>query len=149
MTLPLAAQSPARREAAEPEPSHSTQRLRILVADDNVDAGWALSRLLQIAGHETLVASSGRQALDTAERLHPDAAILDIGMPDLNGVDVARSLRRQAWAARMPLIALSGWGDAVTRHDGADVFDAHLTKPAGVAEVLEAVTQARAVRAPA
>jgi two-component system CheB/CheR fusion protein len=147
VTLPLAAPVAEPVQAAKPEPARSPTPLRILVADDNVDAGWTLGRLLQLAGHETMVVSNGTQALETAARLRPDAAILDIGMPDINGVDVARALREQAWAARMALVALSGWGDAATRHDGAQVFDAHLTKPASTAKVLEAVVRAREARA--
>ncbi|MDN8616060.1 PAS domain S-box protein [Variovorax ginsengisoli] len=147
VTLPLAAPVAEPAQAAKPEPARSPTPLRILVADDNVDAGWTLGRLLQLAGHETMVVSNGTQALETAARQHPDAAILDIGMPDINGVDVARALREQAWAARMALVALSGWGDAATRHDGAQVFDAHLTKPASTAKVLEAVIRAREARA--
>jgi len=61
--------------------------------------------------------------------------------------NAARASRSQAWAARTALVALSVWGDAATRHDGAQVFDAHLTKPASTAKVLEAVVRAREARA--
>jgi len=80
--------------------------LTILVADDNKDAAWALTKLLQAAGHSTLLASSGEEAIEKAIHGRPDVAILDIGMPDLDGIEVAQHIRTMPWGQQVLLIAL-------------------------------------------
>jgi CheY-like chemotaxis protein len=84
----------------------------------------------QIAGHAVLVANSGRQALELCEQHQPDIAIIDIGMPDLSGHEVAARIRSSPWGREMILLAVTGWGQAsdVQRALGAG-FDRHLTKP--------------------
>jgi CheY-like chemotaxis protein len=105
-------------------------RRRILVADDNRDAAESLSMLLEQAGHEVRVAHTGRSAFSLAQSFRPDAALLDIGMPDLSGYEVAQRLRQEPWGRGMQLIALTGWGQDTDRQRALEAgFDFHLTKP--------------------
>ena len=94
--------------------------------------------LLELGGHEVRVANLGRSALSLAESFQPDAALLDIGMPDLSGYEVAQHLRRQPWANGMRLIALTGWGQESDKRRALEAgFDRHLVKPVDF-ETLEA-----------
>ena len=103
---------------------------RVLIADDNKDAAESLSILLQLAGHEVRVAHLGSAALSLAEVFRPDTVLLDIGMPDLSGYEVAKNLRREPWAASVQLIALTGWGQDNDRRMALEAgFDHHLVKP--------------------
>jgi PAS domain S-box-containing protein len=103
---------------------------RILVADDNQDAADSLAMILAMGGHEVRVAHDGRAALSIAQTFHPDTVLLDIGMPQLNGYEVARALRQEPWGAGITLIALTGWGQESDRQKAIDAgFDRHLTKP--------------------
>jgi CheY-like chemotaxis protein len=105
-------------------------RRTVLVADDNRDAADTLALLLDMDGYETAVAYGGQQALDSIRQNRPDAVILDIGMPDLNGYEVARRIREEDWARNLLLLAITGWGhpDDVARAKAAG-FNEHLTKP--------------------
>ncbi len=115
---------------------------RILVADDNRDGAETLSMLLRLSGHEVHLASSGKQAFDVARRERPDIAVLDIGMPDLNGYELAQLIRHEAWGEHMKLIAVTGWGQLEDRQRAlAAGFDHHLTKPVDAA-VLEKMFEA-------
>jgi len=106
-----------------------TQR-RILVADDNNDALESLATLLQLSGHEVYTAANGAVALESAEQHRPEVALLDIGMPKLDGYEVARRIRAQPWGARITLVALTGWGqDSDRRRSQEAGFDSHLVKP--------------------
>jgi CheY-like chemotaxis protein len=110
-----------------------------MVADDNTDAAEALAMLLELAGHEVRVAHGGRAALAIAQTFRPDVALLDIGMPDLSGYEVAKELRRLSWGAGICLVALTGWGRDDDRQRAMVAgFDRHLTKPidAGALEAL-------------
>jgi two-component system CheB/CheR fusion protein len=119
---PSAASPPARAEPAR----HGL----ILIADDNVDAGWGFARLLEIAGFATLVVNAGKEALIQARREKPDVGIIDIGMPDINGHEVARQIRRTEWGKQMVLIAVTGWGQESDEREALEAgFDAHMTKP--------------------
>jgi signal transduction histidine kinase/CheY-like chemotaxis protein len=105
-------------------------RLRVLIADDNIDAAELLGMLLEEMGHEIRAAHDGRQALDVARGFRPDVAILDIGMPEMTGYDVARAIRSEPWGSEIVLIALTGWGQAEDRARAKDQgFDHHLVKP--------------------
>jgi CheY-like chemotaxis protein len=105
-------------------------RRTVLVADDNRDAADTLTLLLDMDGYETAVAYGGQQALDDIRSKRPDAAILDIGMPELNGYEVARRIREEDWGRDIFLLAITGWGhpDDVARAKAAG-FNEHLTKP--------------------
>jgi signal transduction histidine kinase/ActR/RegA family two-component response regulator len=109
---------------------------RILVVDDNRDAANTLALVLQIMGNETRTAHDGLEALDVAEEFRPDVALLDIGMPKLNGYDAARRLRDEPWGREMVLIALTGWGQEEDRRRSREAgFDFHLVKPVAPADL--------------
>jgi signal transduction histidine kinase len=128
--LPRAGRLPAAAHAAPETGQQNATRRRILVADDNRDAAESLAMLLELAGHEVRVAHLGRAALSVAQVFRPDTALLDIGMPDMSGYDVAQTLRREPWAASIRLIALTGWGQESDRRRALDAgFDHHLIKP--------------------
>ena len=106
-------------------------RRKILVVDDNADAAESLAALLSINGHETRLAHDGPEALQQAERFHPDVVFLDIGMPTLDGHETAKLIRRQPWGKDMVLVALTGWGQNEDRKRSKDAgFNHHLVKPA-------------------
>ena len=108
----------------------SQERRRVLIADDNRDAAESLSLLLELSGHDVRVAHLGQTALSLAQSFCPHVALLDIGMPDLSGYEVARELRQQPWAKGLQLIALTGWGQDDDRRRALQAgFDHHLTKP--------------------
>ncbi|HEY1888812.1 MAG TPA: response regulator [Steroidobacteraceae bacterium] len=110
----------------------STARLarRILIADDNNDALESLATLLQLSGHEVFTATNGGTALQSVERHLPEVVLLDIGMPLLDGYEVAKRIRAQPWGQRITLVALTGWGqDSDRRRSREAGFDSHLVKP--------------------
>ena len=116
--------------ASSANPAPPSARSRILIADDNRDAADSLSMLLELAGHEVRVAHLGRAALSLAQAFRPDVALLDIGMPDMSGYEVARELRREPWGRGILLIALTGWGQEKDRQQALEAgFNQHLTKP--------------------
>jgi CheY-like chemotaxis protein len=119
------------RQSAPRAEAPSTMRGRkILVADDNRDAANSLALLLRLAGHDVRVAHDGHAALALAHEFEPDCAVLDIGMPDLNGYEVARRLRLRDTGKKVRLIALTGWGQDEDKRRARDAgFDHHLTKP--------------------
>jgi signal transduction histidine kinase/ActR/RegA family two-component response regulator len=128
--LPLAPQQVTTLPQATDRALDSSVRRRILVADDNRDAAESLSLFLEIAGHEVRVAHLGQAALSVAQVFRPDVALLDIGMPDLSGYEIASALRREPWGSRMQLIALTGWGHEDDRRRAQEAgFDHHLIKP--------------------
>jgi len=103
----------------------------VLIADDNEDARDSMAQLVELQGHRVYVAADGTQALALAQQVAPDVAVLDIGMPALNGYEVARSIRAAPWGREIRLIALTGWGQADDQAQAhAAGFDHHLTKPA-------------------
>ncbi|MEO6742887.1 MAG: ATP-binding protein [Caldimonas sp.] len=113
--------------------------LRALVIDDNIDAAEALAALLQLLGHETSVATSGPAGLAMAIDAEPQVIFLDIGMPGMNGFEVASRLRAMPGAPRSILVAVTGWGSEDDRKKAKEAgFDFHLTKPTDDAE-LEAI----------
>ncbi len=130
---------PATKAVAEPDASpvvlssaERSQRKRglVLIADDNVDAGWGMAKLLEISGFATARVQGGVDAVKECARQKPDVAIVDIGMPDLNGHDVARQIRGTEWGRQMVLIAATGWGQESDERKAIEAgFDAHMTKP--------------------
>ena len=105
-------------------------RRRILVVDDNVDAAETMAMLLDLSGHDARAAFGGQEALDVALSFRPDVVFLDIGLPGMNGYEVARRLLADPATASAKLIALTGWGteDDIRKSKMAG-FHAHLTKP--------------------
>lgn len=127
VTLPLVA-----------APAEAAAR-RILVVEDNADVAAGLQQLLEQEGHAVAVAPDGRSALQQSARWRPDTVILDIELPDLDGREVARGIRREAARPRPRLIALSGSGELDPRAMRAAGFDHCLIKPAGLAELTAAI----------
>jgi len=106
------------------------ERRKVLVVDDNRDAAGTLGVLLRMAGHHVSVAHRGEDALSLAEREHPQVYILDIGMPEMSGYELAERIRRESWGRQALLIALTGWGQPADKERAtAAGFDHHLTKP--------------------
>jgi CheY-like chemotaxis protein len=128
----------------------SSPGLQVLVADDNRDAADSLATILEMSGNEVSVAHSGEEALRLALLEQPQAIILDIGMPAMNGYEVARRIRAEAWGKETLLIAVTGWGQAEDKQRSRDAgFDYHLTKPVDVAEVERLLSDFQVPRAAA
>ncbi|MGQ0764865.1 MAG: chemotaxis protein CheB [Gemmatimonadota bacterium] len=105
-------------------------RCRILVVDDNRDSADSLSMMLELRGYETRIAYDGLSAVDAAADFGPDVVLLDIGLPKLNGFEVARRIRKQEREGPLLLVALTGWGQESDRQRSHDAgFDAHMVKP--------------------
>lgn len=127
--LPLAPATTASRPESERDHKAATPR-RVLVVDDNVDAALSLSRLLQAAGHEVEAVHDGLAALASAPQLRPDVILLDIGLPGIDGYEVARRLRSQPETRCAVLVALTGYGQDEDRRRSQEAgFDHHLVKP--------------------
>jgi PAS domain S-box-containing protein len=105
-------------------------RRRILIADDNRDAADSLAMLLRIEGHDVTVVYDGREAVATIDSFRPEVALLDIGMPELNGYEVAQRIRQGPLGTLITLIAVTGWGQTSDKaRAAASGFNHHLTKP--------------------
>jgi two-component system CheB/CheR fusion protein len=117
-----AAGKPARKVAAIPR--------RVLVVDDNVDSADMVALLLKLSGHQVRLAHSGPDALTAAEDFLPELILLDIGLPGMNGYEVARRLRQQPQFAETVLAALTGYGQESDRQRSKEAgFDLHYVKP--------------------
>lgn len=111
-------------------PASQARPLRVLIADDNRDSAESLGMLLELSGHEVHLAHDGLAAVKVAEEKRPDVALLDIGMPGLDGYEVAGNIRREPWGANVTLIAITGWGQEDNKRMARNAgFDHHLTKP--------------------
>jgi two-component system, OmpR family, response regulator len=116
---------------------------RVLLVDDNSDATEPLSLLLQARGHETRVATDGVQAISLADEFRPQCVLLDLGLPRMDGYEVARRLRERPYGADVVIVALTGWtGREVRTRAAAAGFDYHLVKPVNWEE-LEKIVRAR------
>jgi signal transduction histidine kinase len=131
ITLPRAQGTGSLHAAAGPADSNEQiQGLRILVADDNVDSAMSWSLLLEDSGHQVVTAHDGLAALRAAESFLPQVALLDVGMPHMDGYELARRIRASGWGSGMVLIAVTGWGQARDRALAQEAgFDEHFTKP--------------------
>ena len=126
LTKPLVAVSNA---TAHTERSAADKR-KVLVTDDNEDAAMALAMLLTAMGNEVQIAHDGQEALNIAERFHPDLILMDVGMPRLDGLEATRRLRETDWGRRAAIVALTGWGqEADKRRSHEAGADDHLVKP--------------------
>ena len=111
---------------------------RVLVVDDNRASADTLALLLRLSGFEVAVAYEGRQAVERAQAWHPDAVVMDIGMPDLNGFEACRAMRADAEGRAFLAIALTGWGGADAKAASREAgFDLHLVKPAEPSAITE------------
>ena len=129
--LPMSADhAPADAAVLPSSPPASLRGRRVLVVDDNRDATLSLVQLLEIAGASTRRAFDGEEAMQIIDRNEFDVALLDIGLPKMNGHDLARAIRTRDWGKRAVVIALTGWGQdgdrLLSREAG---FDHHLVKP--------------------
>jgi CheY-like chemotaxis protein len=142
-----AAESPARgaevgRTEARPD------QLRILVVEDNPDTAESFTTLLEVWGHKALFALDGQAALSAAEAFGPEVVICDLGLPGMDGYELARTMRRRPALRGAVLIALSGYGREEDRKRAAEAgFDHHLVKPAdldAIADLLARIASSRA-----
>jgi signal transduction histidine kinase/ActR/RegA family two-component response regulator len=143
-TMRVPAQRSARNaspsEAGTVDPGTAGAARRVLVVDDNRDAAESLALFLQLGGHIVSTAFDGEEALEEAQKFRPDVALLDLGMPKLNGYEVCRRLRATDWGRRIVLIAQTGWGqDEDKRRTREAGFDAHLVKPTDPVTVMKMV----------
>jgi PAS domain S-box-containing protein len=121
--------------------------LTVMVVDDNVDAAQMLAALLEVQGHIVCVEYDGKGALAHAQRDCPDVLLLDIGLPDMDGFELARRLRSQPESAGATLVALTGYGQTQDRKEAEQAgFDHYLVKPADLAQVNEVLAEAARVR---
>jgi PAS domain S-box-containing protein len=128
--LPIGDPGDSTDAESRPPTRAGARPLRLLVADDNRDSAETCAALLEASGHEVTVAHTGREAFDLACQLQPDALLLDIGMPELNGYQLAQQIRGTGWGRRAVLIAITGWGQEQDKQRAlAAGFDRHLTKP--------------------
>ena len=137
---PLPLPSPSIETAAPPEKYH-----RVLVVDDNVDAAQSLAILLQAFGHDVRIAYDGPDAVKAALEFQPDVVLLDIGLPGLSGLEVARWIRKHAGLENIVLVAMTGYGQATDREHSQEAgCDHHLVKPVDfdqVRKILASVAQ--------
>jgi CheY-like chemotaxis protein len=134
--LPLSDYREESSEMTKPTETTAAIGIKVLVVDDNRDAADACASLLELSGHQVQTVYTGRQALELAQTFRPDAVLLDIGLPDLNGYKVARKLRAQPWGRAILLVAVTAWGQAEDRRRAFEAgFDHHLTKPVATATV--------------
>jgi PAS domain S-box-containing protein len=130
ITLPLAPEAAARDGGLDGAGADAPPGCRVLVVDDNVDAADSLGMLLAGGGHEIRVVHTGQAALVTAASFQPELVLLDIGLPDVSGYEVAASLRQGRNHPGLRIVALTGWGNDEARARSAESgFDLHLTKP--------------------
>lgn len=115
---------------------------RILVVDDNMDASLIVSLSLQLKGYNVQRGDSGLQTLSIAESWHPQAILLDISMPGLNGYETCQRLRQQPWGVGIVMIALTGYGQAEDRQRAQEAgFDWHLVKPVDLTALPNLLTE--------
>jgi CheY-like chemotaxis protein/anti-sigma regulatory factor (Ser/Thr protein kinase) len=133
-------------QRANPQPAiPNPQTRRVLVVDDNVDAAESLALMLRAVGHEVRTAHDGPAALREAGALRPEVVLLDIGLPGMDGYEVARRLRQQEGLGQALVVALTGYGQEEDRRRAAAAgFDVHLVKPADPEAVQQLVARARA-----
>jgi signal transduction histidine kinase/ActR/RegA family two-component response regulator len=151
--LPLAAAGATAAAVAAPPEDPIAMHRRVLVVDDNHDAAESLALLLKLMGADVHVAYSGPDALTALRARRPDLALVDIGMPGMDGHEVARRIRQQPEFRDVTLVALTGWGQQEDRsRSRAAGFDHHLIKPVGIAAlrpVFESIGSPSSPAAPA
>ncbi|WP_244814970.1 response regulator [Caballeronia sp. Lep1P3] len=125
------------------ETNKGTACRRILLVDDSADAAFAMSMLLEALGHEVRTEYDGTCALDSIDDFRPDVVLLDIGLPGMSGLDVAREMRKRDATRDALLLALTGYGSAADRQSALDAgFDHHLTKPVSIGALEALLTRA-------
>jgi len=141
VSLPLVADTDVARAEARPRRSEGTRL--VLVIEDNVDSGESLAEVLALEGHRVHVATDGRSGIAKTRELLPDVVLCDIGLPDTDGYEIARTVRGDGELRSTHLIALSGYAQPEDKQRAAEAgFDAHLAKPARLEELTELIAQA-------
>jgi PAS domain S-box-containing protein len=139
--LPSTPATPAKRASAPEKKVDLPVSRRVLIADDNHDAGISLSMLLQSMGHDTRVVHDGMEAVEEAETFHPDVVLLDLGMPRLDGYETARRIASRPWADATQIVAVTGWGQEADRQRAREAgFHRHLVKPVDVGALREVMS---------
>ena len=111
---------------------------RILIVDDNHDSADSLAMLMEITGNKTYLAHDGVEAVKAVEKYRPEVVLLDIGLPQLDGYEVCRRVREQAWGKDIVVIALTGWGQDDDRRKSEEAgFNGHLVKPVDYDKLLD------------
>jgi len=132
--------SPAAQTIAAPQraPQPAGPRMRIVVTDDNEDSAISMATALRSLGHEVRMAFDGAHCMEVCRAFEPQVLLLDIGMPRVNGYDAARLIRMETWAARLVIIAMTGWGQEEDRRRAGEAgFNHHLVKPVDFDALLE------------
>jgi CheY-like chemotaxis protein len=125
----------------EGEKTIAPAKRRILVVDDNKDSADSLSMMLGITGMDVRTAYDGLEAVAAAAAFNPDVVLLDIGLPKLNGYEVARRIREHPWGKDMVLVAVTGWGQEEDRRRSQEAgFNAHMVKPVDPAALQRLLT---------
>ncbi|ASL48219.1 Autoinducer 2 sensor kinase/phosphatase LuxQ [Burkholderia sp. AD24] len=141
--LPLSRAASAPADRAAPEPALAAG-LRVVIVDDNADAADSLAMVLELEGHEVRTAGDGLAGLALIGEFAPHAVILDIGLPRLNGYEVARRIRREYGGASLLLIAVTGWGQQQDKQTAVEAgFDHHFTKPVDPRELQQVLGRQR------
>ena len=118
--------------------------LRVLCVDDNRDAATTLAMLIQLAGNETETAHDGLEAVKMAAAFRPDIALLDLGLPKMNGYEAAREIRQQRWGQDIVLVALTGQArEEDKRQSRAAGFNYHIVKPLDPAALEDLIAESR------
>ena len=133
--LPLAS-APLEEQPPVPEARPTARALKVLVVDDNVDVAQTVGWMLEAIGHEYRLVHDGREALAAAREFMPDAMLLDIGLPGMDGYEVCRAFRREAAFKDLPIVAQTGWGQDKDKALAAEAgFTRHLVKPVGLSHL--------------
>jgi len=139
----LAGERQAERSEDAPASAGRGRPLRVLVVEDNVDSAEALQELLRLWGHEAQLAYDGRTGLAVAAGFAPDVVLLDIGLPGMDGYEVAEELRRRESATRTLLVALTGFGRREDRERAWQAgIDHHFTKPVDLSTLRDLLARA-------
>ncbi|HZE92467.1 MAG TPA: ATP-binding protein [Rhizobacter sp.] len=147
--LPAAMQSDAPAVSGPPPPGGVQRPMHILIADDNVDFAATLAEMLTELGHRVRVSHDGQAAYDAVLAELPDVGLFDIGMPRLNGYELAQRLRQREASRSLVMVALTGWGQDADRRRALDAgFDEHVVKPVQPLELLQMLVRLSAHRRP-
>jgi CheY-like chemotaxis protein len=137
------------KETSAAPPATRNARSTVLAIDDNRDALEAVTLTLQMAGFIVVTGSDGHEAVELARTHRPAAMLLDIGLPGIDGYEIARQIRREPWGADMRLVAMTGWGQERDKEMAREAgFDAHLTKPVDAEELVRVLVDVEEHRAP-
>jgi PAS domain S-box-containing protein len=142
----LTSEAPPESSSEESVPVPAVEgEIRVLVADDFHDHAESLARLIELSGYSVRTAFDGEDAIRSLQEFRPATVVLDLGMPNQDGYQVARWIRRQPWGAGAVLVALTGWGQEADRRRTREAgFDHHLVKPVDAEEILQILREGAA-----